>query len=84
MEGIYREKLLKLRADTRLAAAREKMRTLGLERFRSLATRKTEMDLEIEAGIRKADKEFFDSIEKDLRSRRDEDEIIADADYYYK
>ena len=84
MEGIYREKLLQLRADNRLAAAREKMRNLGMESFRSLATRKTEMDLEIEAGIQKAEREFFDSIEKDLRSRRDENKIIADADNYYK
>ena len=77
LEGIYREKILQLRADTRLAAAREKMRALGLENFRSLAARKTEMDLEIEAGIRKADKDFFDSIEKDLRSRRE----TVDEDY---
>ena len=55
------------------------MRAKGLER--DLATRKTEMDIEIEAGIRKAEKEFFDSIEKDLRSRRDENKIIED---YYK
>ena len=38
---------------------------------------KTEMELKIEEGIRKAEAEFFDSIEKDLRGRRE----ITDDDY---
>ena len=66
LDGIYREKLLRLRADSALAAARENMKLL-----------KTEMELEIEEGIRKAEAEFFDSIEKDLRGRRE----ITDDDY---
>ena len=41
------------------------MRGLGEERSESGATRRTEMDLQIEAGIRKADKDFFDSVEKE-------------------
>ena len=66
LEGINREKLINLRAETTLRAARENMRAL-----------RTEMELEIKEGIRKAEKEFFDSIEKDLRSRRE----TADEDY---
>ena len=66
LEGINREKLIKLRAETTLRAARENMKAL-----------RTEMELEIKEGIRKAEKEFFDSIEKDLRSRRE----TADEDY---
>ena len=60
LEGINREKLINLRAETTLRAARENMKAL-----------RTEMELEIKEGIRKAEKEFFDSIEKDLRSRRE-------------
>ena len=60
LDGIYREKLIKLRADQTLSAARENMRVL-----------KAEMELKIEEGIRKAEIEFFDSIEKDLQSRRE-------------
>ena len=66
LEGINREKLINLRVETTLRAARENMRAL-----------RTEMELEIKEGIRKAEKEFFDSIEKDLRSRRE----TADEDY---
>ena len=66
LEGINREKLINLRAETTLRAARENMKAL-----------RTEMELEIKEGIRKAEKEFFDSIEKDLRSRRE----TADEDY---
>ena len=66
LEGINREKLINLRVETTLRAARENMKAL-----------RTEMELEIKEGIRKAEKEFFDSIEKDLRSRRE----TADEDY---
>ena len=66
LEGINREKLINLRAEATLRVARENMRAL-----------RTEMELEIKEGIRKAEKEFFDSIEKDLRSRRE----TADEDY---
>ena len=69
LEGINREKLINLRAETTVAAARENMNAL-----------RTEMELEIKKGIRKAEKEFFDSIVKDLRSRRE----TADEDYYSK
>ena len=66
LEGINREKLINLRVETTLRAARENMKAL-----------RTEMELEIKEGIRKAEKEFFDSIEKDLRSIRE----TADEDY---
>ena len=66
LEGINREKLINLRAETTLRAARENMKAL-----------RTEMELEIKEGIRKAEKEFFDSIEKDLRRRRE----TGDEDY---
>ena len=69
LEGINREKLINLRAETTLRAAKENMNAL-----------RTEMELEIKEGIRKAEKEFFDSIEKDLRSRRE----TVDEDYYSK
>ena len=71
-----------MKADSRLAEAREKMRALGTKGFISAARRKTEMELEIEEGIREADRQFFDSIERDLRSRRDEDKPISAEDYY--
>ena len=59
------------------------MNILGMETFKSVATRKTEMDIEIEEGIRIAEKKFEESIEKYFKKRHDDQKpLFYDPDYY--
>ena len=59
------------------------MNILGLETFKTVATRKTETDIKIEEAIGVAEKKFYDSIEKDMRKRRDAGKPIYYDPFFY-
>ena len=83
LDGINREKLLKLKTARGLKTVRNKMKVLGIDTFKSVATRKTEMELEIEEEIRIAEQKFIESIKNDLQKRKDDKKpIIYDFNDY--
>ena len=51
LEGIQREKMLKQRTDRGLKTAVNKMRVLGLDTFKKIASRQTEEEIQISAGL---------------------------------
>ena len=59
------------------------MNILGLETFKTVATRKTETDIKIEEAIGVAEKKFYDSIEKDIRKRRNSGKQIYYDPFFY-
>ena len=59
------------------------MNILGLETFKTRATRKTEADFKIEEAIGVAEKKFYDSIEKDMSKRRDAGQPIYHDPFFY-
>ena len=82
LEGIQREKMLKQRTDRGLKTAMKKMRVLGLDTFKKVANRQTEEEIMISEGIEKAEKDFFESIEKSIAERRANNKPVVYAEEY--
>ena len=82
LEGIQREKMLKQRTDRGLKTAMKKMRVLGLDTFKRVANRQTEEEIMISEGIEKAEKDFFESIEKSIAERRANNKPVVYAEEY--
>ena len=70
LEGIQREKHLKMRTSRGLKSVKKKMRVLGMETFTKVATRATEEEIEVDEGLAKAEQNFFNSIEMNLKERK--------------
>ena len=82
LEGIHREKMLKLRSERGLKTAIKKMKVLGMETFKKVATRRTEEETIIEDGIAQAEKNFYQSIEDNINSRKLNNKPVVYADDY--
>ena len=82
LEGIQREKMLKQRTDRGLKTAMKKMRVLGLDTFKRVANRPTEEEIMISEGLEKAEKDFFESIEKSIAERRANNKPVIYAEEY--
>ena len=82
LEGIQREKHLKLRTSRGLQSVKKKMRVLGMETFSKVASRATEEEIEIDEGLVKAEKNFYNSIGKNLKDRQTKNKPIAYMDKY--
>ena len=82
LEGIQREKMLKQRTDRGLKTAMKKMRVLGLDTFKRVANRPTEEEIMISEGLEKAEKDFFESIEKSIAERRANNKPVVYAEEY--
>ena len=82
LEGIQREKMLKQRTDRGLKTAMKKMRVLGLDTFKRVANRQTEEEIMISEGLEKAEKDFFESIEKSIAERRANNKPVVYAEEY--
>ena len=82
LEGIQREKMLKQRTDRGLKTVMKKMRVLGVDTFKRIANRQTEEELIISEGIERAEKHFFESIEKSIAERRANNKPVVFAEEY--
>ena len=82
LEGIQREKMLKQRTDRGLKTAMKKMRVLGLDTFKRIANRQTEEETMISEGIQRAEKQFFESIDKSIAERRANNKPVVFAEEY--
>ena len=82
LEGIQREKMLKQRTDRGLKTAMKKMRVLGVDTFKTIANRQTEEEMIINEGLERAEKHFFESIEKSIAERRANNKPVVFAEEY--
>ena len=82
LEGIQREKMLKQRTDRGLKSAVNKMRVLGLDTFKKIASRQTEEEIQISAGLERAERDFYDSVQKSVAERRANNKPVVFADEY--
>ena len=82
LEGIQREKMLKQRTDRGLKSAVNKMRVLGLDTFKKIASRQTEEEIQISAGLERAERDFYDSVQKIVAERRANNKPVVFAEEY--
>ena len=82
LEGIQREKMLKQRTDRGLKSAVNKMRVLGLDTFKKIASRQTEEEIQISAGLERAEKDFYESVQKSVAERRANNKPVVFAEEY--
>ena len=82
LEGIQREKMLKQRTDRGLKTAVNKMRVLGLDTFKKIATRQTEEEIQISEGLERAEKDFYESVQKSVAERRANNKPVVFAEEY--
>ena len=82
LEGIQREKMLKQRTDRGLKSAVNKMRVLGLDTFKKIAGRQTEEEIQISAGLERAERDFYDSVQKSVAERRANNKPVVFAEEY--
>ena len=82
LEGIQREKMLKQRTDRGLKTAVNKMRVLGLDTFKKIASRQTEEEIQISAGLERAEKDFYESVQKSVAERRANNKPVVFAEEY--
>lgn len=82
LEGIQREKMLKQRTDRGLKSAVNKMRVLGLDTFKKIASRQTEEEIQISAGLERAEKDFYESVQKSVAKRRANNKPVVFAEEY--
>lgn len=82
LEGIQREKMLKQRTDRGLKTAVNKMRVLGLDTFKKIASRQTEEEIQISAGLERAERDFYESVQKSVAERRANNKPVVFAEEY--
>ena len=82
LEGIQREKMLKQRTDRGLKTAVNKMRVLGLDTFKKIASRQTEEEIQISAGLERAERDFYESVQKSVAERRANNKPAVFAEEY--
>ena len=82
LEGIQREKMLKQRTDRGLKSAVNKMRVLGLDTFKKIASRQTEEEIQISADLERAEKDFYESVQKSVAERRANNKPVVFAEEY--
>ena len=82
LEGIQREKMLKQRTDRGLKTVVNKMRVLGLDTFKKIASRQTEEEIQISTGLERAEKDFYESVQKSVAERRANNKPVVFADEY--
>lgn len=82
LEGIQREKMLRLRTDRGMKSAMKKMTVLGANTFKKVAQRETEEEIQIKDGLEKAEKKFFRSIEDDILMRKKMNKPVIYSDDY--
>ena len=82
LEGIQREKMLKQRTDRGLKTAVNKMRVLGLDTFKKIASRQTEEEIQISAGLERVERDFYESVQKSVAERRANNKPVVFAEEY--
>ena len=82
LEGIQREKMLKQRTDRGFKTAVNKMRVLGLDTFKKIASRQTEEEIQISAGLERAERDFYESVQKSVAERRANNKPVVFAEEY--
>ena len=82
LEGIQREKMLRLRTDRGMKSAMKKMTVLGAKTFKKVAQRETEEEIQIKDGLEKAEKKFFKSLEVNILMRKKLNKPVIYSDDY--
>ena len=71
-----------MRTSRGLKSVKKKMRVLGMETFTKVASRATEEEKEIDEGLAKAERSFFNSIEQNIKDRQTRNKPTVYVDEY--